>query len=180
MRCKSLVGLIKQQYMRKPVVSSLFMAFVILEIDYITGSLVQFPATYVLPIGMAAWRHKVTAYILSILMPFCRFGFYFAWHNSTPIQLVALNLSIVVLSLLFYTYLIDRIAWQNAQLERKVKVLEGILPVCASCGRIRNSDGQYEGVQKYITEHSEASFSHGLCPECAKKLYPEFYNEKES
>jgi hypothetical protein len=155
-------------------------AFVILEIDYMAFSLVQFPATYVLPIGMAAWRNKVAAYTLSVLMPLCRFGFHFAWHSTRSVPpLLALNLSIVALSLLFYTYLIDRIARQTAQLERKVKVLEGILPVCAECGRIRNAEGKYEGIQEYITKHSEVSFSHGLCPDCAKKLYPEFYKEKK-
>jgi hypothetical protein len=64
-------------------------------------------------------------------------------------------------------------------LEKKVRVLEGILPVCASCKRIQNEKGEYEQIEKYVTEQSEASFSHGLCPECAKKLYPEYFKDKE-
>jgi PAS domain S-box-containing protein len=54
-----------------------------------------------------------------------------------------------------------------------VRQLSGILPICASCKRIRNEEGKWEQVETYVHEHSEARFSHGLCPECARKLYPE-------
>ena len=63
-------------------------------------------------------------------------------------------------------------------LQRKVKVLEGILPICASCKKIRNEKGEYEAIEKYVGEHSEASFSHSICSDCAKRLYPEFYKGK--
>lgn len=59
----------------------------------------------------------------------------------------------------------------------KIKVLSGMLPICASCKKIRNDRGFWDSIEKYITEHSEAEFSHGLCPDCVKKLYPEFYDE---
>ncbi|MBW2615776.1 MAG: cyclic nucleotide-binding domain-containing protein [Deltaproteobacteria bacterium] len=59
--------------------------------------------------------------------------------------------------------------------ESLVKVLGGFLPICANCKKIRNEDDSWIPIEKYITEHSEAEFSHGICPECAKKLYPEFY-----
>jgi len=57
----------------------------------------------------------------------------------------------------------------------KIKVLRGILPICASCKKIRDDNGYWNQIESYIKEHSEAVFSHGICPECAKKLYPEFY-----
>jgi PAS domain-containing protein len=55
-----------------------------------------------------------------------------------------------------------------------VKKLSGFLPICASCKKIRDDKGYWQQIEQYITEHSEALFSHGICPECAKKLYPEF------
>lgn len=55
----------------------------------------------------------------------------------------------------------------------KVKTLSGLLPICASCKRIRDDKGYWRQIEVYIREHSEAVFSHGLCPECAKKLYPD-------
>jgi len=59
----------------------------------------------------------------------------------------------------------------------KVKLLSGMLPICASCKKIRNDKGYWEQVEVYISEHSDALFSHGICPECGKKLYPELYDK---
>ena len=63
----------------------------------------------------------------------------------------------------------------------KVKILAGLLPICASCKKIRDDKGYWNQLESYIGEHSEAEFSHGICPECAKKLYPELslYEDQE-
>ena len=53
----------------------------------------------------------------------------------------------------------------------KAKQLSGLLPICASCKKIRNDEGYWEDVAVYIREHSEADFSHGICPDCVQKLY---------
>jgi len=54
-----------------------------------------------------------------------------------------------------------------------VKELGGLLPICASCKRIRDDDGRWHRLETFITAHSRAEFSHGICPDCAEKLYPE-------
>jgi PAS domain S-box-containing protein len=56
----------------------------------------------------------------------------------------------------------------------KVKTLSGLLPICSSCKKIRDDKGYWRQIEAYIRDHSAAEFSHALCPECAKKLYPEF------
>src|SRR6185503_10306114 len=61
----------------------------------------------------------------------------------------------------------------------KVKILSGLLPICASCKKIRDDGGYWQQVEVYISEHSEAEFTHGLCPDCLLKLYPDFYHEIE-
>jgi hypothetical protein len=53
-------------------------------------------------------------------------------------------------------------------------IFRGILPICASCKRIRNQRGDWKQVEAYIREHTEAEFSHGICPECRNRLYPGF------
>jgi methyl-accepting chemotaxis protein len=58
---------------------------------------------------------------------------------------------------------------QLAEAEAEVKVLEGILPICASCKRIRTDSGQWQAVESYVRDHSAAEFSHGLCPDCAQR-----------
>ncbi|MBM3303431.1 MAG: hypothetical protein FJY85_26225, partial [Deltaproteobacteria bacterium] len=60
----------------------------------------------------------------------------------------------------------------------KVKKLSGLLPICASCKNIRDDRGYWQQIESYIRDHSEADFSHGICPECARKLYPELFTEK--
>jgi PAS domain S-box-containing protein len=59
----------------------------------------------------------------------------------------------------------------------EVKTLSGLIPICASCKKIRDDKGYWNQIETYIRDHSEADFSHGICPECAKKLYPELYKE---
>ena len=62
----------------------------------------------------------------------------------------------------------------------EIKALRGILPICSSCKKIRDDKGYWQQVEVYVREHSEAEFTHSLCPECAKKLYPQFYKEKDT
>lgn len=57
----------------------------------------------------------------------------------------------------------------------KIRTLKGIIPICASCKKIRDDKGYWNQIEVYIKEHSEADFSHGICPDYAKKLYPEHY-----
>ena len=55
----------------------------------------------------------------------------------------------------------------------EIRTLSGMLPICASCKRILNDEGYWQQIEQYISTHSEAVFSHGFCPECAQRLYPE-------
>jgi len=74
----------------------------------------------------------------------------------------------------------ELVVHRTADLEQalaNVKKLSGFLPICAACKKIRDDKGYWNQIEAYIREHSEAQFSHGICPECAKSLYPEFYEE---
>ncbi len=57
----------------------------------------------------------------------------------------------------------------------EVKTLRGFLPICASCKKIRDDKGYWTQIEAYISKHSDAEFSHGMCPDCAKKWYPEYF-----
>jgi len=80
----------------------------------------------------------------------------------------------------------DMVAERTAELEEKnveleealtkVKLLSGFLPICAACKKIRDDQGYWNQIESYIQNHSEALFSHSICPDCAKELYPEVYN----
>jgi hypothetical protein len=63
-----------------------------------------------------------------------------------------------------------------AQLEEalsKVKTLSGLLPICSGCNKIRDDHGYWSQVEGYIQEHTDAQFTHGLCPDCIRKYFPE-------
>ena len=60
-----------------------------------------------------------------------------------------------------------------------VKTLHGLLPVCANCKKIRDDGGYWNKIESYIEDHSEAEFSHSICPECEQELYPELFEEDE-
>jgi hypothetical protein len=69
-----------------------------------------------------------------------------------------------------------------AQLRRaldEVKTLRGIIPICASCKKIRDDEGFWHQVEAYVGAHSDALFSHGICPDCAKRLYPDFVKKMQ-
>jgi PAS domain S-box-containing protein len=60
----------------------------------------------------------------------------------------------------------------------KIKILSGFLPICASCKKIRDDEGYWHQIESYISDHSDAEFSHGICPTCARRLYPELYRDE--
>ncbi len=74
--------------------------------------------------------------------------------------------------------------WDNSSLSfvirylrKEIKTLKGILPVCSHCKSIRNDKGFWEQLEKYISDNTEATLSHGICPKCIAKEYPEVYEK---
>jgi hypothetical protein len=59
----------------------------------------------------------------------------------------------------------------------EVNLLGGLLPICASCKRIKDKHDTWQVLESYIQMHSEAKFTHGLCPDCLRKLYPKYYSK---
>ncbi len=71
----------------------------------------------------------------------------------------------------------DSLIAELTEAMNKVRLLSGLVPICASCKNIRDDKGYWMQVEKYIQEHSEARFSHGICPKCARKLYPQVFED---
>ena len=77
----------------------------------------------------------------------------------------------------------ERLRERAAKLEKaliEIKQLSGLLPICASCKKIRDDKGYWNQIEAYISQHSEAQFSHSVCPECFQKLYPDIELEGDS
>jgi hypothetical protein len=74
----------------------------------------------------------------------------------------------------------DRLIEELTKALSQIKMLSGLLPICASCKKIRDDQGYWNQIEDYIMQHSNADFSHGICPDCAKKLYPEMFLKEPS
>jgi hypothetical protein len=82
--------------------------------------------------------------------------------------------SVLVVALGVYT------TWLTARFLKRIKHLEGFLPVCSFCKRIRVRDDDWVPIDQYVHEHSEAEFSHSLCPACAEEHYGELMRNDDS
>jgi hypothetical protein len=86
-----------------------------------------------------------------------------AWQRKSE-----MNIEIIIFALVV---LIEYLMVSN--LLKRIKVLEGFIPICANCKKIRHQDN-WEQMETYISRHSLAEFTHSICPDCMKKLYPEY------
>lgn len=71
----------------------------------------------------------------------------------------------------------QRLEHDLIQAKDQVNSLKGLLPICSSCKKIRDDEGYWHQVEEYVKRHSEAEFSHGICPDCMKRLYPKYYQK---
>jgi hypothetical protein len=152
-------------------------------IDYATGYEFGFFVFYFLPIAIAAWKLGFTSScLISILSSIVWFlADIHSSHLYSSIALGFWNTIIRLFSFLIIAYSTSKIRLlvakerETAQALRdalsQVKTLSGLIPICASCKKIRDDKGYWNQVETFIQEHSEAEFSHGICPDCMKKLY---------
>jgi signal transduction histidine kinase len=81
-----------------------------------------------------------------------------------------------MLRLLRYSIERQRLITECERNLKEIKTLRGLIPMCAWCRKVHNQKGYWEKVEKYIEEHTDASFSHGICPECMEKTEPELFD----
>jgi hypothetical protein len=154
----------------------LILASLIIVVDYVAGPLIQFPILYLIPIGLASWYSgRWWGLSFAFSMPLIRLYFLTLLDAPWTIFEAAINATIRVVVFASFAYLVDKIVTYKGELEKEVHVLKGILPICSFCKKIRNQDGNWEALEHYITVHSEAEFTHGMCPECAKQHYPDYF-----
>jgi hypothetical protein len=154
-------------------------------LDYLTGSEFGFFAFYFLPIALTAWRLGLFPALVTATFSAMVWFWMDAWSGhvyrsnivavwNTIIRLI--SFIIIGWGLTWIHDLLSKERKTNEKLRRalaEIKILEGILPICASCKKIRNQDNEWQQMEMYITAHSKAQFSHGLCPECARRYLAE-------
>ena len=154
-------------------------------LDLKTGYELSFFIFYFIPITYAAWHIDYRATIGSALLsgaiwfladfltghPYSS-SFFEIWNALTR----ALSFLAIGLTVARIRELLDnekKVSEKLRQALSEIKVLENFLPICAECKKIRDKDGEWEELEVYIGRHSNTRFSHGYCPECAKKALEE-------
>jgi hypothetical protein len=140
----------------------------LIAIDYVTGPNPQAPFLYFFPVALAAWYSgRMPALILSLVMPLMHFLFIrnLASNLGGPEVLAVQTVLRAVLIGLLGVWL-ARLAEHERAIETRVQQLEGLLSICSFCKKIRNQDGEWEVLERFISTRSQAEFSHALCPSC--------------
>lgn len=159
----------------------IIMSAAVLELDIATGPYLQFPILFVAPVGLGAWFLGRRAGIgFAVVLGVCRLLIAINLEAAAlPMWSAVVNAGIRLIVLVALAILIDQVAWQRRTLAERVQLLEGILPICVFCKKIRRDDGSWERIETYVSQRSTAQFSHGYCNECARDHYPEFLSETE-
>ena len=154
------------------------LALFVLAIDYWTGPFIRFPILYLFPIVLTSWINGLRwGLVLAVTMPLIHLSFSKFWITPFALFDAGINTCIRIVVFIGFAYLVNKVCIQKRELEKEILTLKGILPICSFCKRIRDQEGNWESLEGYITKRSDAKFSHGLCPECAKKNYPGFYKQ---
>ena len=170
---------------RKTAGLCLLIGLMVLALDFASPRGIVTPVLYVVVVLLSLWSPDprltwiaaIAASILAVL------GFFIS-PLGTELWIAVCNRLIELFAVwvtaalsLQRKYLMARgLAEQRLRLEalEQLKVLQGVLPICAGCKKIRDDQGAWNQMEAYIRDHSEAEFSHGLCPECTTRMYPEF------
>jgi hypothetical protein len=153
-----------------------FLAAAILWADYCTGPNIAVSFLFLVPVALAArFNGRFCGLFFALILPLIRFSFYFIWKDPLSFGDALLNAVIRAVVLVGAAILIDRVTRQA----REIHVLRGFLPICSFCKKIRDPNQQWQPLETYITEHSEAKFSHTFCPDCGRKNYGEWIGEHD-
>ena len=150
-------------------------------VDYVTGYEFGFFLFYFLPIAIAAWKVGPTSsYLISILSSIVWFLSEISSHPYSSVLFAFWNTIMLLLCFLIIAYSTSTMQFllqEKNDTSRprlsQVKTLSGLIPICASCKKIRDDKGDWQRIEEYIEERTNAEFTHGLCPECFDKLLKE-------
>jgi hypothetical protein len=151
-------------------------------VDWVTGHEMSFFMFYFFPIALASWRiGPKSSYVVSL---FCALAWLIAdlhsGHVYSKSWIGVWNVSMRLIAFIAIGYMVARIHALLVAAHKKLKILHGLLPICAKCKKIRDDKGYWHKLEEYISEHSEADFTHGLCESCFRDTLGEAGIEGET
>ena len=150
-----------------PAYYSLGFAAVAVLLDYAVGPRIEFPGLFVVPVIYAGW-YGGRAWALPLsLLPFTHVGTVMLHGAADAIVFESLISAVVrVLVLALVGWWVAGAGEAQRALSHEVEMLEGLLPICSYCKKIRDDQGDWQALEKYIQERSDATFTHGVCETC--------------
>ena len=151
---------------------ALALGAVLAVIDYLSGPEIIVPIYFILPVMLMAWNWGVRYAVgLAVLLSAIHIGFLNLWAVPPTGSLTMINAVLRAGVLVMLAVITARLGAQTRAARARVQMLEGILRTCCVCKDIRNDDGEWECIEDYVSSHSAAKFSHGICPACAEEHY---------
>jgi hypothetical protein len=158
---------------------SFALAALSLGIDYFTIPYDFVPSYFILPPMLVAWNWGAREGVaLALGLSATHLVFQQMWGMSGMEGAASVNALMRVCVLLVLVGITARLGRHTRASRARVQMLEGILPICAYCKDIRDENGQWEQIEQYVSQHSEAHFSHGICPKCAESHFGEYRRDK--
>lgn len=160
-----------QQYV---VFYTILLGTITLAADYVTGPYIRFPVLFILPVILASWyRDWPLGVGVAALLPTLRLGLAWHWDATTPWTMTEpiVNALVYIVVLVPIACMAAMLSRERKALQEEVRTLSGLLPICMVCKKIRDDQGNWEILEAYIMRHSEANFTHGLCPTCLQEHY---------
>jgi hypothetical protein len=144
----------------------------IFVLDLLLPRGVAIPMLYVIPILLAAhfrqpWFRVLVAGGCTALT---LLGYAFS-EPGAPFWVSASNRTLAIVAI----WVTAVLAWERAKARAHIAMLRDLLPMCASCHKIRDDQGYWSQVEQYLESHTRTTLTHGICPECLQKWYPDFY-----
>lgn len=162
----------------------------IASIDLMIPLGVAMGVPYVAVVLASLWLPRRVTILVAIICSLLTFGLYFCKPEVPELWKALSNRFLAV----FAIWVSAVLGLQRKQAEEKrenmvrerekaldeIRILRGFLSICSSCKKIRTDRGDWEQIEQYIRDRSEAEFSHGICPDCMKKLYPDLQSGDSS
>jgi hypothetical protein len=143
-------------------------------LDDLTGPDVPVPAIYSVPVALAAWYSgRATGLLVAFALAVSRLVLVlWVWHSAAAVvEAETLTAILRVCTFTLLALLMFRLCEHERALERNLELLQGLLPLCSHCKRIKNATNEWEPLESYLEARSGAEFSHGICPRCARDQY---------
>lgn len=185
----NIVERLEKQPRKYQITVSILLTLLTVLLDYWTGFGYRMKIFYLVPVSYATWyvgKIYGIAFSTVAVMTMLNRGMA-SGTNNDDIPAVIWNMAMYFAFFVIVILLLSKLRSTMQQLAglitkmqnalNAVQELSGILPICANCKKIRDDEGYWHDVDVYISRHTKAEFTHGICAECANKLYPSLFDK---